>query len=259
MRITIIPFTLILSLLLKTTHAQRQDDTFKFFDAAWKQVKEKKAVYLLRIHSTEDNCRQYSYYNMYGPLIKIETYQDEKTTMRQGLFAWYNSEGKMDSSGYYYRGLPDKDWVYPDAAGKVRQEKHYDKGKLLSDKEFEEKLKAEEIIDPAYPDLSRLSPESYFPGGNAGWIQYLTKNFRYPDRAVDNLVGGTVLALFIIEPTGKIQDLQIFRSIELSLDDETIRILENSPTWIPAIRFERKVRSYKIQPMVFKMEVSNAQ
>ena len=248
---------MILSFLLKTTHAQRQNDTYKFFDAAWKQVKEKNAIYLLRVHLTKDTCWQYRYYNMYGPLIKIETFQDKQSTIPQGLFAWYNEEGMIDSSGYYYKGLPDKNWIYLDAAGKIRLEKHYDKGKLLSDSEFKERLKAEGIIDSAYPDLSRLSPESYFPEGNTGWIQYLTKNIRYPNRAVENLVRETVLALFLVEPTGKIQDLQILRSIELSLDDEAIRMLENSPTWIPAIKFKRKVSSYKIQPIVFKLNFSN--
>ncbi|MHA4809005.1 energy transducer TonB [Flavitalea flava] len=254
MRIITISLFLLLAFLLEITLVQGQTETFEFFDAKWKPIKEKKAVYLVRMRLSEDTCWEYSFYYLHGPLIKIESYQDEQKSVRQGLFAWYNKEGRMDSSGYFYRGLPDKDWIYPDETWKIRTTKHYDKGIALTQKEFEEKLKAMEIIDPAYPDLSRLSPESYYPGGSRGWNQYLGKNFRYPDRAVNNMVDGRVLACFLIEPTGQIQDIQILQSVELSLDEETIRVLKNSSTWVPAIKFERKVRSFKIQPMIFKLD-----
>jgi len=243
--------------LMLTTRAQQPGDVYKFFDAGWKPVKEKKAVYLLRIRFTKDSCWQFSYYNMFGPLIRIETYQDQKATVRQGLFAWYNEGGNLDSSGYYDRGLPDEDWIYPVSGDKSHQSQYYEKGKLLNDKEFKEKLKAEEIIDPAYPDLTRLSPESYFPGGADGWMQYLNANLKYPNRAVDNFVKGTVVVLFLVEPTGKIQQPEIFQSVELSIDDEAIRLIDHSPAWVPAIRFERKVRSFKKQPFGFRLQASN--
>jgi periplasmic protein TonB len=248
--------TLMFSLILTTSYAQQQHDLFRYFDAAWKPSKEKKAIYLLRIH-IEDSCRQYSYYNMYGPLVRIETYLDEKASIRHGLFAWYNENGMMDSSGYYYKGMPDKTWMYPDENGKIRSSKYYDKGVQLSESSFMKKERAREPIDPAYPDLSRETPESYFPGGASGWRQYLEKNFKYPDRAIKNYVQGMVLAIFLVDVTGKIQDLQILKSVELSLDDQTLWMFRNSPDWIPAIRFGRKVRSYKQQPVIFKLEASN--
>lgn len=254
MKIATIVLTLAVGFSLQATPAKSQDDDFKFFDASWKKVKEKNAVYLLRIRQLGDTLWQYSYYNIYGPLVRIETYQDKKGTIRQGLFAWYNEEGWMDSSGYYYQGLPDKNWIYPDSTGKVHKAKYYDKGIPLSEKEHSDRLKANEIVDPAYPDFSRLSPESYFPGGPTGWLEYLNQNLHYPARAINNRVQGIVLAFFRVDPTGEIHEIQILHSVELSIDDEAIRLFMSSPGWVPAIRFDRKVPSYKAQPVLFRLE-----
>lgn len=252
MKMATITLTLVMGILLQATPAKSQGDEFNFFDASWKKAKEKNAVYLLRVRQSGDTSWQYSYYNVYGPLVRIETYKDKKATIRHGLFAWYNEEGWLDSSGYYYEGLPDKNWTYPDSTMRVHKVQYYDKGKPLSEKEYISK--APKIIDPAYPDFSRLSPESYFPGGANGWLQYLNQNLHYPKRAIDNRVQGKVVAFFRIEPTGEIRDIQIKHSVELSIDDETVRLFMASPAWIPAIRYDHKVLSYKVQPVLFRLE-----
>jgi periplasmic protein TonB len=239
--------------LWRPTASAQTADIYKFFDAAWKPAKEKKAVYLLRISFTQDSCWQYSYYNIFGPLVRVETYQDQQATTRHGLFAWYDQEGALDSSGYYYQGLPDGSWVY---WKRDHKSVHYNKGKLLSDKEFEAQAKAGEVVDPNWPDFKRTTPESYFPGGNAGWLAYLNENLRYPDRAIKHLMTGTVLLSFEVAPTGKIKEIQIKQSVELSLDDEALRIIRNCPDWIPSIRFDHKVRSYKVQPVGFRLDPS---
>jgi len=58
--------------------------------------------------------------------------------------------------------------------------------------------------------------------------------------------------MFAVQPTGKIANLQIRQSVEISLDDEALRLLSESPDWVPAIKFDKKVRSFKIQPIVFR-------
>lgn len=237
-------------LALQTIHAQSGADKYQYFDAKWRPVKEKKAVYLLRIRNIGDSCWQYNYYNMLGPMIRVETYQDEKASIRHGLFAWYDHYGKLDSSGYYYRGIPNGDWYHPHDSGKTST--YYDMGRLLTKGEYEKKLESMQVDDPSFPDLSRSSPESHFPGGTNGWFRFLHDNLRYPQHAIDNLVSGTVQLLFMVQPSGKIADPRIRQSVEISLDDEALRLLSESPDWVPAIKFDKKVRSFKIQPIVFR-------
>ncbi len=248
-----------LSLFLLSAHAQ-QTDEYKFFDADWKPAKEKKAIYLLHITSTKEDTWRFSYYNMYGPLIRVETYQDKEATIRQGLFAWYDVDGNMDSCGYYDHGLRDRDWTFPAATPNDRKfnNRFYDKGRLLTDKELKAKMATESIEDPNYPDFSRQSPESYFPGGEAGWLQFINTNIHYPNRALKRYIRGTVELLFVVSPTGQVQDIRLARSVELSLDNEAIRIAERSPAWTPAIQIDRKVRSFKRQPIVFRLDISNS-
>ena len=250
---SILFFGLILLVSFPSVQAQSNGDTYKYFDADWKPTKEKKAIYLLRIQK-KDSCWQFSYYNMFGPLVRVETYQDEKRTIRQGLFAWYNADGRLDSSGYYDKGIPDKNWTYMGTGNVKGRSLNYDKGRLLSDKEAWDMAIANGMDDPLFPDFSRPSPESYFKGEDSGWIMYLNKNLKYPDRAVQNLVRGTVVVVFKIAPTGATQDPVIYQSIELSLDDEARRMIVNSPAWVPAIQGKRRVRSFKKLPIVFKLE-----
>jgi protein TonB len=49
--------------------------------------------------------------------------------------------------------------------------------------------------------------------------------------------------------------LWLFHSVEYHLDREALRIFRLSPDWIPAVQDGHPVKSYKKQPIVFKMEV----
>jgi len=75
-------------------------------------------------------------------------------------------------------------------------------------------LLAEEIIDPSFPNFSRPTPESYFSGGDRGWLEYLNANINYPKRAIDHFIRGNVVVEFIVEPTGKPEDIEIWQSNE---------------------------------------------
>jgi protein TonB len=240
-------------LALQTVFAQTQSDKYQYFDKKWHPASKKKAVYLLRVRHDGDSSWQFKYYRKFGPMIRMETYQDEKATVRHGRFAWYNEKGMLDSSGYFYQGQRNGNWYY--ANDSITS--HYENGRLLTKKEFRASLDSMSIVDPSLPDPLRPTPESYFPGGKQGWFHYLSTHFRYPDEAVDNAISGTVVLMFAVQPTGKIADVGIRESIEIALDDEALSLIHESPDWIPAVRFDRKVWSYKIQPVVFKVEFGN--
>ncbi|MBS1605227.1 MAG: TonB family protein [Bacteroidetes bacterium] len=83
----------------------------------------------------------------------------------------------------------------------------------------------EGVTDPA-GFFSRETPESYFPGGDEAWLKYRNSNLKYPERAINNLVKGTVEIKFQVGPTGKIRDIVVDKSVEMSLDDEGGRVIE---------------------------------
>lgn len=100
-----------------------------------------------------------------------------------------------------------------------------------------------------------FSPEiqAEYPGGQAAWFRYLQKNLRYPDQAVRNNIQGTVTTQFIVDSAGLAHDITVISGPE-ELRAETIRIIEKIKVWVPGIAYGKKVNSWKIQPIRFKLE-----
>jgi protein TonB len=227
--------------------AQPGNDKLTTCDDDWKPTKSKKATYLLCERKTNDTCFQVLHYNNFGPRIKIESYKDENKTIRHGRYADYFPDGTLDSAGDYTDGKQDGRWIYLSRVGKSYHIKFWNKGILLSDSayNFNDSLKNK--------DLRPGEVESEFPGGIPEWQRFLNKNLRYPARAIDHTVMGTVRVEFIVDKDGYVLEPDVIKSVEYSLDEESLRIIVKSDQWTPASKDGVPKRSYKIQPIVYKL------
>jgi bla regulator protein blaR1 len=106
--------------------------------------------------------------------------------------------------------------------------------------------------DKAY---TKVEFEADYPGGHQGWTEYLMKNLKYPEQAVKKEIQGVVVAQFIVNIDGSLSDIKIIKSPNKLLSDETLRIIKNSGNWTPAVQNGSQIRSYKRQPIVFKLVV----
>lgn len=70
-----------------------------------------------------------------------------------------------------------------------------------------------------------------FPDGKMQ--QFLAKNIRYPVRAMENGVEGTVYVTFVVDKTGKITNPRVVQGVDESLDREAVRVINAMPDWIP--------------------------
>lgn len=103
--------------------------------------------------------------------------------------------------------------------------------------------------------FTKVEIESEYPGGPAAWLRYLNKSFRYPDEAVNNEIQGTVVVQFIVDKEGNVSDVQAISGPESGgLREEAARVIKKSGKWTPAVQNGRQVKSYKKQPIVFKLE-----
>lgn len=103
--------------------------------------------------------------------------------------------------------------------------------------------------------FTKVEIESQFPGGSAAWLRYLNKNLRYPDDAVNNEIQGTVVVQFIVDKEGNVSDVEAVSGPDNGgLRDEAVRVIKKSGKWTPAVQNGRQVKSYKKQPIVFKLE-----
>lgn len=102
--------------------------------------------------------------------------------------------------------------------------------------------------------FTKVEIESSYPGGNAAWQRYLYKTLRYPQDAIDNEVQGAVVVQFIVDKAGVVSDVEAISGPQ-ELRDEAVRVIKRSGKWTPAIQNGRKVKSYKKQPIVFRLEI----
>src|SRR5690606_31883425 len=70
-------------------------------------------------------------------------------------------------------------------------------------------------------------------GGMEKWSQYLADNLVYTKEAKEKGVTGTVYLTFIVDTEGSVQHVEILRGIGCGLDEEALRVIKNSPNWIP--------------------------
>src|SRR6478609_1645117 len=101
--------------------------------------------------------------------------------------------------------------------------------------------------------FTKVEIESEYPGGASAWQRYLNKNLRYPQEAIDNEIQGTIVVQFIVDKAGTVSDVEAISGPN-ELRAEAVRVIKKSGTWTPAVQNGRQVKSYKKQPITFRLE-----
>ena len=123
---------------------------------------------------------------------------------------------------------------------------HYNDGKLITGTATDENGKL-----TSYSGQRGTPPQ--FPGGYQGFGNYLGSNIKYPIDARKKSIQGSVIISFVVERDGKITRIMVAKSVSPSLDEEAVRVLENSPAWIPAMQFGRPVSVAYSVPIRFTL------
>ncbi|MCP9611400.1 M56 family metallopeptidase [Coprobacter tertius] len=72
-----------------------------------------------------------------------------------------------------------------------------------------------------------------FPGGETELKSYITKNLKYPVDASEKKIQGRVIVKFIVEKDGSVNQVEVLKSVDPSLDKESVRVIKSMPKWIP--------------------------
>ena len=92
-----------------------------------------------------------------------------------------------------------------------------------------------------------------FPGGEAAFGNYLSKNIRYPPVAKENNTQGRVILSFVVEKDGSLTDIKVLRDIGGGCGLEAVRVLSKSPHWTPGIQNGKPVRVAYTMPVNFTL------
>jgi len=98
--------------------------------------------------------------------------------------------------------------------------------------------------------FTKVEIESQYPGGPQAWQRYLNRSLRYPP--VED-IQGTIVVQFIVDQEGNVSNVEAISGPE-ELRAEAVRVIKKSGKWTPAIQNGRQVKSYKKQPIVFRLE-----
>lgn len=88
-----------------------------------------------------------------------------------------------------------------------------------------------------------------FNGGTEGFYKFIAKNFKSPEQEGLN---GKIIATFIIEKDGTVDDVKILQDVGFGSADEIIKVLSKCPKWIPANINGIPVRVYFQLPITIK-------
>lgn len=98
----------------------------------------------------------------------------------------------------------------------------------------------------------RIEPE--FPGGISAQLQFIQKNFKYPNIDLSNNVSGKVEVTFNVEADGRLTNIRITKGLTETTNAEAVKVIKAMPNWIPGTVDGLKTRQEFTLPINFSLE-----
>jgi TonB family protein len=110
-------------------------------------------------------------------------------------------------------------------------------------------------ISPDEPVLT-VGVKPSFPGGEAAFREYVGNEFQYPIRCQNKGINGSVVLRFVVDASGKISRISVIEETKScpEFTQEAIRVLKQSPRWIPGQNNGRFVSSWREIPIRLSAE-----
>jgi len=93
-----------------------------------------------------------------------------------------------------------------------------------------------------------------FIGGETAMRRFIASTMRYPVRAAENGIQGTVSVVFTVEVDGSLSNIRLKRPVARYLNEEALRIVSKMPKWQPAQSGGTKVRSEQTVDVMFRLQ-----
>lgn len=226
-----------------TCHSQ-ENKIIRYFDF-WEKPTDSKSPYFRAEFIKQDSIYQCSsYWVKSGKLRCKSQYRDTLLQKPLGLLVRYFENGLIEDSIFYENNSRTKEifhyyqngklWVHCRQQGKSEVCKGFDEnGNLIDDFIY--------------------SKEAEFPGGNEGWLTYLSNGLGKfnPGKRGAPVGTYTVVVMFIVGKDGSLMEIKAETKFGYGMEDKAIEIIKRSPRWDPAIMRNKKVNAYRRQPLTF--------
>lgn len=134
---------------------------------------------------------------------------------------------------------------------------------VLSVRSFADTSKQNEVknISEVYAEMSYLPPNDTimpkFAYGDDSLMKFIAKNIKYPAKAKEEGIKGTVYVSFIVDPQGNVTDTKVVKGIGGGCDEEAVRVISSMPKWTPAEANGKKIPARMFIPIRFMLSASN--
>lgn len=160
-----------------------------------------------------------------------------------GHFIKYDKDFKyVAEEGDLKNGLKEGEWKFKEDS--VTAVELYKDGKFISGTSNLNGDIKNYTVDATLPT---------FKGGPENFLSYLAASVRYPPSDREKNIQGRVVVTFFVEKNGSLSDIKVIRSASPDIDAEAIRVVKNSPKWIPGTQFGRAVRTTFLIPINFSL------
>ncbi|MDB4582171.1 energy transducer TonB [Draconibacterium sp.] len=93
-----------------------------------------------------------------------------------------------------------------------------------------------------------------FPGGDLALRKYIANAVKYPVIAQENGIQGKVYVTFVVGKNGSINNAQVARGVDPSLDKEALRVVNSLPKWKPGKQRGKPVNVSYTVPINFVLQ-----
>ena len=111
--------------------------------------------------------------------------------------------------------------------------------------DFNEELEDEPIF------IAEVMPE--FEGGLGAFMKYMAENIEYPRKARNLGVEGKVFVQFVVDKDGSLTNIELVRGVGAGCNEEAIRVIKESPKWLPGKQRGKPVRVKMVIPVYFQL------
>lgn len=211
----------------------------RYYTEDFKEIPSAEGATYYSTYEDLDGGTQRKTYFLDGSVRNADQFSNMKRKIRNGLAeSWYKS-GALESTAMYQKGKMEGIQTRYYESGQVKRIENFKNDAFIDGKCFDEN--GTEIAFFPYT----VQPE--FPGGIKEFYKYVAKNFKTPNNSK-----GQIKISFFVEVDGTLRDYKILEGFNYDMNVETLRVLFNSPLWIPGKLDGKITRARYTLPLTFK-------
>lgn len=113
----------------------------------------------------------------------------------------------------------------------------------------------ETVIEKEEEGVWFVEENATFQGGDLNsFSTWVKERILYPAMASEAGITGKVFVQFSVNREGHVTDVKVVRSVHPSLDNEAVRVIQNSPRWTPAKQSGTAVKQNFVIPIAFQLQ-----